>query len=312
MRQTPARHRDQRRPPPARWLGCLLALCACGGAEDPAPTATASPVAIVYAARREGHYQLFRLPLAGGTPQPLTSDPGLHLHPSCAPDGRRVALTCEQAGQRGLCLIDADSDVGAPLALAPLLASTPSFSPDGRRLVFEGRRATDEQPDIYTVAADGLDAPLRLTADPGRDGGPVFAPDGATIYFVSDRSGSFELWRMRSDGAQPTVLPHTSGILGRPSVAPDGTWLAFARPRPGAQVNEIVRYDLSDGSIVTLTSEDDSEPAIAADGRQLVFTTLRFGQAELATLALERDASVARLTTDTGIDGSPAWLGPRR
>jgi Tol biopolymer transport system component len=41
----------------------------------------------------DGHFQLYRIPLAGGAPEQLTFDPSNKTQPSYAPDGQHIALT---------------------------------------------------------------------------------------------------------------------------------------------------------------------------------------------------------------------------
>ena len=39
------------------------------------------------------------------------------------------------------------------------------------------------------------------------DAAPSWSPDGGKIVFTSDRGGSFELYRMSSDGSQQQLIP---------------------------------------------------------------------------------------------------------
>lgn len=285
----------------------LAAIAAgCGGGR-PAPPMRRPAAEIVFSAKGGADYQLFSVGLSGGAPEPLSDDAGQHLHPSVSPDGRQVAYTCESDGNRAICLLDRQSSTRRALDLAPLLASTPRFSPDGSAIVFEGQGATDAQSDVYRVDVDGRAAPLRLTADEGRDGGPVFAPDGKHIYFVSNRSGAFEIWRMTRDGEQQAPVTQGAAIIGRPAPTPDGQALAYARSLPGGTSSEIVRLTLDSGAIEVLVEADASEPAFSADGRWLAFATRRFGDPELALLELGTGGAPRRLTTDPALEGAPCF-----
>ena len=64
------------------------------------------------------------------------------------------------------------------------------------------------------MGADGTKA-LAVTDDPALDRNPVWSPDGQELYFISDRGGSMNLWRVGIDEStgrtrgspQPVTVP---------------------------------------------------------------------------------------------------------
>ena len=80
------------------------------------------------------------------------------------------------------------------------------FSPDGRRIAFWGLPQGSGRRVLFTVPADGGSA-VALTDDDHVNWNPVWSPDGASIYFLSDRGGAMNLWRVPSTGraAPPPV-----------------------------------------------------------------------------------------------------------
>jgi Tol biopolymer transport system component len=85
---------------------------------------------------------------------------------------------------------------------------------------------------VYSIAATGGDE-TQLTVAPGLDDGPEFSPDGAYIYFNSQRTGHMQIWRMHPDGSdQEEVLSEDSNDWF-PHISPDGQWLAFLAYAPG-------------------------------------------------------------------------------
>jgi len=91
------------------------------------------------------------------------------------------------------------------------------------------REANRRRSDIWTVDAQDGGAPVRLTADPASDTSPVWSPDGQSIYFLSSRSGSSQVWRMpgmqAGEATQVTKYPLDIGAFG---LSPDGRQLAVA------------------------------------------------------------------------------------
>ena len=54
-------------------------------------------------------------------------------------------------------------------------------------------------------------------------------PPKDTIAFVSDRTGSPEIWTMRSDGSNQTQLTNTADFERSPEISSDGTQIVFVR-----------------------------------------------------------------------------------
>ncbi len=77
-------------------------------------------------------------------------------------------------------------------------------SPDGRTLVF------DLLGDLYRMPIPGGTA-RRITSGAGFDAMPRFSPDGASLVFVSDRSGASNVWIADTAGQNLRQLTRTEG-----------------------------------------------------------------------------------------------------
>jgi len=110
-----------------------------------------------------------------------------------------------------------------PLTIHDMLAmdriSDTQVSPDGQRIAFNVRE-TDlagnrGRTDIWLVGADGQGL-RRLTSHPAADFNGRWTPCGKWIVFLSTRSGSSQVWRIKVDGGeaeQMTRLPLDVGGL---------------------------------------------------------------------------------------------------
>lgn len=103
-------------------------------------------------------------------------------------------------------------------------------SPDGRNVVFvvssvdlEGNR---RRTDLWLVRTDGTGL-RRLTTHPANDFNPRWSPDGRTVYFLSTRSGSSQVWRISVDGGEAEAVTNLPLDVGNLAVSADGQYLVF-------------------------------------------------------------------------------------
>ena len=95
-------------------------------------------------------------------------------------------------------------------------------SPDGSQLALT---TTGRREDVYVLQLADHEL-RRLTDDPAKDRGVVWSPDGGFLTTYSDRSGKYEVWRIRPDGSGLEQLTRTQGYTDYPVWSPDGSRLA--------------------------------------------------------------------------------------
>ncbi len=106
----------------------------------------------------------------------------------------------------------------------------PQVAPNGSRIVFVlsslDREANRRRSDLWMVRTDGTGL-RRLTTHEASDFNPRWSPDGGSVFFLSTRSGSAQVWQLPigpGEAQQVTDLPLGVGNL---IVSPDGASLAF-------------------------------------------------------------------------------------
>ena len=109
--------------------------------------------------------------------------------------------------------------------------SDPHVSPDGQRIAFV-LRSTDVEAnrgrnDLWLVNVDGSGA-RQLTSHPDSDSQPEWAPDGRSLFFVSTRGGSSQVWRLPIDGGEPQPVTKLPLDVNAFAISKDGTRLAVA------------------------------------------------------------------------------------
>ena len=156
---------------------------------------------------------------------PVIASTKWDLHPAFSPDASKIAFTSNRSGSFEIWT--SDSDGGEAMRLTSFggpFTSTPRWSPDGTRLVFTSRPGG--QADLYIIEAEGT-MPRRLTSDPSDEMAASLSRDGKSIYFSSNRSGSWEVWKMPSEGGDATMVM-TGGGFG-PKESPDKKWIYHTR-----------------------------------------------------------------------------------
>ncbi len=109
--------------------------------------------------------------------------------------------------------------------------SDPQPSPDGRTVAFV-RRQTDMEADkgrtdVWSIDIDGGNL-RQLTEDEAADSSPRWSADGGSLYFLSSRSGSSQVWRVGVGGGAVSQVTDLPLDVGGFVLSPDSTHLALA------------------------------------------------------------------------------------
>jgi dipeptidyl aminopeptidase/acylaminoacyl peptidase len=111
--------------------------------------------------------------------------------------------------------------------------SEPRLAPDGRTVAFTLRQTDFEAnrgvKSIWKLElTDKAAQPQRLTAPGSNAWSPRWSPDGRTLYFLSNRSGSDQVWSLTAGLGEARQVTHLPLDVGSYKVAPDGRRLALS------------------------------------------------------------------------------------
>ncbi|MDQ3229140.1 MAG: S9 family peptidase [Pseudomonadota bacterium] len=112
--------------------------------------------------------------------------------------------------------------------------SSPALSPDGRKVVFAVRQADFDANKassslwIEDLFARDAAPPTRLTPVGWNVNSPAFSEDGKSIYFLSAKSGTQQLYSIAVGGGAPRQLTNLAGDVGGYKVSPDGKRVALS------------------------------------------------------------------------------------
>ena len=126
-------------------------------------------------------------------------------------------------------------------------------APSGRLI----SRNNQIQNDIIRVSLENPKQPKVIIQSTFVDRSPAYSPDGSQIAFVSDRTGTRQIWVSDANGANPIAWTRDMEVDGlRPDWSPDGKKLLFVASAPGS--SQVFSVD-SDTRKTTRLSNDALE-----------------------------------------------------
>ena len=154
---------------------------------------------------------------------------GAISNPAWSPDGRTIAFSGSAGGISDLYRLDLASGKVRRLTDDPYAQLTPAWSPDGKTLAFvtdfgpgtDFTNLTFDPMGLGLMDADG--GPVRvLRPFPGADHyNPQFSPDGRSLYFISDRDGFSDVYRVFLEtGETFQVTRLATGVSGITALSP--------------------------------------------------------------------------------------------
>lgn len=171
---------------------------------------------------------------------------------------------------------------------------------------------------LFISDADGRNEKPLLPAE-GLDYNASFSADGQWITFTSERGGSADIYRVRSDGTGLERLTDDRAYDDQAALSPDGLTLAFVSTRRSGMA-EIWLLDLVTRTYRNLTNHPSNfRPSWSPDGKWIAFTSDRdkhpdkvagrwefFQFTDLYIIRVD-GTGLRRLTQPGGFAGSPKW-----
>lgn len=256
---------------------------------------------IAFASDRNGNFDLFVMPASGGAARRLTTHSASEIPSAFTTDGKYVLFSASIQDPAGSALFP--TSAMTELYKVPVgggrteqVLGTPAemvcFDKSGKTFLYQDRKGFEDEwrkhhtssitRDVWLYnSADGKHT--NLTNRAGEDRNPVFAPDGKTVYFLSERNGgTFNVYSFPIDAPQSAKA--VTGFKTHPvrflSMGGNGTlcytydgeiYTQAQGGKPKKVSIDLIRddenkiADLSFGSGVTSAT-------VSPDGKQVAFT----------------------------------------
>ena len=295
-------------------------LTADSPADDEQPAFSPDGERIVFWSGRDGG-GLFVMGRTGEAVRRITRE---GFNPDWSPDGTRVVFTAartefrpQNAEQRGALKVVA-IEGGEPRQIHES-AMMPRWSPNGTRLAFASRRntAAEGSSNIVTMPAEGGEL-TAVTNDNFLNWNPVWSPEGAHLFYVSNRGGSPNIWRVAIDErsgrvrGEPQAVTTPASIVGHLSISPDGKHLSYSAVTETQNI-EKVRFDPIKGEIVgepqlvTTGSRFWANPDPSPDGMHVAVYSQIAPEGDLYISRTDGSGALRQLTDGPAVDRVPRW-----
>jgi Tol biopolymer transport system component len=244
--------------------------------------------------------------------------------PAWSPDGRELVFSTEPVaspyGRMGTSeLWRVAIGGGEPRRICPDDAIQPNVSPHALRIAYWALPTGGSQRDIWTIPYKGLapgEKPVPVTQDPAVDWNPVWSSDGKTLYFLSNRDGAMNLWKIPIDEAtgktlgpaEPERLPARE--VGGLAVSRDGRVIAYVDREVTFSIDRFT-FD-AEGRLVGKpeeiyeSSQEMADFDVSPDGKMFAFDSRGGAQDDIFVVQAD-GKGLRQLTDDAYRDRHPVF-----
>lgn len=154
--------------------------------------------------------------------EPLIQSTRWDFAPHISPDGSQIAFVSTRTSWAELWVSDSNGENFQQLTdLKSVTLDMPRWSPQSDRIAFIYNS------DVYVIQAHGGE-PLQLTSGDAEDAAPGWSMDGKWVYFGSNRSGQWQVWRVPVQGGTAEQVTWGGGYVAMEVQRDTSAWLIYS------------------------------------------------------------------------------------
>ncbi len=224
------------------------------------------------------------------------------------------------------------------------MVADPVISPDGERVAFVVSQLDESKNGyksaIWMVDVDGGSEPYQYTSGDCLNFSPRWSPDGASLAFLSNRTGRNQVHVIATTGGESRQVSHGDDPAADIAWSVDGESIFFVRKAGDKfnsdtdttvirtlrnrmdgegfwdgrrkQIFRVVLLDDCDAEQITSGDWDSSQPAVSPNGTKIAFVSNREDDRDASTrsdiwIQDLQTGALDRVTQGDGSYGSPSW-----
>ena len=266
-------------------------------AYDYSPVWSPDGKTLAFASDRYGNFDIFTVSVEGGVPVRITTHSAKDTPWTFTPDGKRILFTSRIQDPASSALFpkssmtelySVDVNGGRPVQVLGTPAEEVSFIKGGNVFLYQDCKGSENiwrkhhtssiTRDIWKF--DGK-SHIKLTSFDGEDRSPRVSKDGSTVYYLSERGGSFNIYSFPVDNPQniKTITNHKTHPVRFLTVSDDDVLcygydgdIYVKKDGSGPRkLNISVKSDKNDDNFAELSVSGGSDNDLSADGKQIAF-----------------------------------------
>lgn len=185
----------------------------------------------------------------------------------------RLIFSTGSTGDGNLWSVSSAGGRSQPFVNLTQHGSQPSASSEGRLVYTVGFRDVGIWQCSIGKEAKIFAGARRVIASSGLDHSAQYSSDGKRIVFVSDRSGTPEIWTANSDGSDARQLTAANGSpIGSPHWSPAEDRIVYDIVKDGYSAIYVMNADGGKRQVVVSGQENYMMPTWSRDGRAIYYT----------------------------------------
>ncbi len=261
---------------------------------------------LAFASTGTGNKEIYVCEFDGAIPKQATRTRSITLSPAWSSDGTMIAYTSYQKGKPDIYVKNLVTGAVSLVTSMKGTNITPAWVPGtgdiAASLSYKGGQG------IYLLTPEGK-IRKRITnkwSEWGIDVSPSFSPDGKNMAFVSNRSGTPQIFVQNMDSGSVKRLTYQGKYNTSPAWSPTGKKIAYAG-LSGSRY-QIFVIDAGGGEADQLTNSagDNESPAWAPDGSMIAFSSTREGASKIYVMTAF-GTEQRKLLDLPGEQSNPRW-----